>query len=115
MRLQVVRDNIERYERLLQTERDPANCAILQSLLAEARAEETLLLEERKFEDGGKAVQDQARRWRMRAEEYRVVADAMTNDSARQTYLRLAQNYEGLADRAEQRAAGRSRPLPKAE
>jgi hypothetical protein len=115
MRLQLIRDNIERYERLLQAETDPANRRTLQSLLAEAHAEETLLLEERRLETGDKNLRDDARRWRMRCEEYRAVADAVLNVSARQTYLRLAKNYESLAERAESRARGRAEPLPEAD
>lgn len=44
---------------------------------------------------------ERARRWRMRAEEYRTVAEAMQTPMARDTYLRLARAYDGLAARTE--------------
>jgi hypothetical protein len=115
MRLQLLRDNIERYERLLESEFDPVTRQTLQSLLAEARAEECLILEERALESGDNELWDAARRWRLRAAEYRGVADAMHNSSARQTYVRLAQNYEQLAERAEARASRRGNPMRKAD
>ena len=113
MRLQMLRSNIERYERLLETESNQATRHTLQSLLAEARAEACLVIEERSLEQGDKDLLEDALRWRMRAEEYHAVADATHNDSARETYLRLAGNYEALAKRAETRAAGRRNSQPK--
>jgi hypothetical protein len=115
MRLQVIRANIDRYERLLRTETDPVNRDTFQSLLAEARAEEALIIEELRFEDGDIGPWGDALRWRMRAEEYRAVADAMHNDGARHAYLRLARDYDALAGRAERRAAGESKPLAKVD
>lgn len=41
---------------------------------------------------------EKARRWRMRAEEYRTVAEALQHPSARESYLHLARTYETLAD-----------------
>jgi hypothetical protein len=46
-----------------------------------------------------------ARRWRMRAEELRVIADNCKTPAARATLRRLAEDYELLAERAEARAA----------
>jgi hypothetical protein len=85
--------NIERYERLLEAEFDPVNRAALESLLAEGRAEERVVFEKDKglWADARQWWSD-ARRWRMAAEEYRAVA-AKQSESARRTYLRLAQAY----------------------
>ena len=121
MRLQIIRTNIERYERLLEAEFDPVNREALESLLAEGRAEDRLVVEERRVENRDKGLWSDARqwwsdarRWRMAAEEYRVVA-ARQSESARRTYLHLAQGYEALAERAERTATGRNQPLPTAE
>lgn len=47
---------------------------------------------------------DQARRWRMRAEEYRTIAAEMHHPIARGSYLHLARTYETLAGTYEERA-----------
>lgn len=119
MRLEIIRANIERYERLLETEVDSINRATLESLLAEARAEERLLAEEHRVEERDKGLWgdarqwwSDARRWRMKAEEYRAVADSVQSESARRTYLHLAQSYDALAQRAEARATSQSRSVP---
>ena len=121
MRLQIIRANIERYERLLETEFNPVNREALESLLAEGRAEERLVVEERRVENQDKGLWgdarqwcSDARRWRMAAEEYRAVAYKQS-ESARRTYLHLAQGYEALAERAERTASGGNEPLPTAE
>lgn len=44
---------------------------------------------------------DDARRQRLKAEEYRAVADQMTNPAAQASYRRLAQTYDRIADRYE--------------
>jgi hypothetical protein len=119
VRLQIIRANIERYERLLETEFNPVSRAALEGLLAEGRAEERLVVEERRVENQDKGLWgdvrqwwSDARRWRMAAEEYRAVA-AKQSESARRTYLHLAQGYEALAERVEAKANGRREPLPK--
>ncbi len=43
----------------------------------------------------------QIRRWRMRAEECRTLADNITNQQARASLLSVAEGYEGLADRTD--------------
>jgi len=53
------------------------------------------------------------RRWRMRAEELRTIADNCSTPEARATFRRLADDYELLAQRAEARAAAsRDREAP---
>jgi len=47
--------------------------------------------------------------WRDRAEEMRALAQDVTDDVARQTMLRLAQDYDRLAARAELRSDGNPR------
>ncbi|HEY7662730.1 MAG TPA: hypothetical protein VH934_06380 [Xanthobacteraceae bacterium] len=48
--------------------------------------------------------------WRDRAEETRALADQMSDETSRQMMLRIAADYEHLAERAEQRMAGAPRP-----
>jgi hypothetical protein len=47
--------------------------------------------------------------WRDRAEEMRALAQDVQDEAARQTMLRLAQDYDRLAARAEQRSDGSTR------
>lgn len=111
MRREIVRLNIERYERLLETETDEAKRRTLESLLAEARGQAMLIGDEGALEQPGREgadLLDEARRWRMRADEYRVIADACQSDGARSTYLQLARSYDALADRAQGMAASQS-------
>jgi hypothetical protein len=46
--------------------------------------------------------------WRSRAKEARAIADQMTDADSRSAMLRIADDYDRLAERAAQRAAGRS-------
>ena len=54
-------------------------------------------------------LMEKARRFHMRAEEYRAVSEAMRTPSARQSYALLAASYERLAKHYETRAAGSPR------
>lgn len=103
----IARLNIARYVRLLASETDPATRRTLLTLLAEARGEERLIDDEGaldKAAEDAAALRKDAARWRMRAKEYRTVAEATTNESARNTFLHLARSYEALATHAESRA-----------
>jgi hypothetical protein len=46
--------------------------------------------------------------WRSRAKETRAIADQMTDADSRSAMLRIADDYDRLAERAAQRVAGRS-------
>jgi hypothetical protein len=45
--------------------------------------------------------------WRARAEEARILANQMKDSEAKVAMLRIAEDYEHLAQRAEDRALGR--------
>jgi hypothetical protein len=55
--------------------------------------------------------QDQADRWRLRAEEIRRIAASMTRSSAKWALLDLADQWDEMASRAEGRAARRDPSL----
>jgi hypothetical protein len=46
---------------------------------------------------------ERARRWRLKAEECRTVADQLKNRMAQASIRRLAETYDRLADRCERR------------
>jgi hypothetical protein len=107
MRDDVARSNIKRYGQLLKQETDPEKLRILARLLDDARAE---LQYPAPAGDGAEAPAgrplnpgDEARRWHAKSEECRTIAESCLNDSARETFLRLARSYATLAARAERR------------
>jgi hypothetical protein len=102
----VARLNVERFERLLQNERDPIKRSALERLLAQARTESDLASAEALFaatKDTSPDLAEQARRLRLKAEECRTVADTFESESARDAFRRLAHDYDVLATRAESR------------
>jgi hypothetical protein len=48
---------------------------------------------------------DDARQWRARAEEWRVVADGMRDDTCKHRAYRIADDYDRMANHAEKRPA----------
>jgi hypothetical protein len=58
---------------------------------------------------------DDPKHWRSRAAKMRMLADEMSDESARTMMLKLADDYDELGDRAEKRSGkrpGASRPSP---
>lgn len=55
---------------------------------------------------------ERIKRWRMRAEELRTIADGFANASAQATLRRAATNYDQLADRTEAELKGSSPVVP---
>jgi len=54
-----------------------------------------------------------AKHWRDRAAEMRVLAEEMTNRDAGRMMIKLAADYDKLADRAEARSDGEFAPSPR--
>jgi hypothetical protein len=54
----------------------------------------------------------QAERWRKKAEELRAVADQMRNPFSRQSFLRMAETYDRLAEEYENKAANQATSKP---
>ena len=50
------------------------------------------------------------RGWRLRAEEYRVVAHQLKNEIVQASMLRMAETYDRLAERYERQLTGAERP-----
>jgi hypothetical protein len=55
---------------------------------------------------------EQARRWRLKAEECRAVSDQMQDPLAKLSFWRMAETYDRLANGLEERAAGVSVTMP---
>jgi len=60
------------------------------------------------------AEPERARRWRMRAAEFRAVAEQTTNPQAKLSRMRLAETYDRLAQHEEDRAAREAKRKPEA-
>jgi hypothetical protein len=117
-RREVARLNVERFERMLEAEPDPAKRAMLEELLKEAVAEHDLAAAEADLEDAARkasaGLQYRARQWRAKAEECRTTAESLNSASARDVFLRLASSYDLLADRMEGPIQPAERHEPKA-
>ena len=95
----IARFAIERCERLLKTESDPMAVARLERLLDRAQ---------REYEDPEPARRQEGEeeyRMRLRAEEYRTIADSCVDAAARRSHLHMARWYDFLAERSEKRGA----------
>ncbi|HTZ80962.1 MAG TPA: hypothetical protein VMC10_23830 [Stellaceae bacterium] len=89
----ITRENVRRYRDLLKDVKDPHRRSALEWLLSE---------EERKFSAQEQSdPRNRAKRWHAKAEELRTIADHTPSPAARETFLRLAENYEKLAVDAE--------------
>jgi hypothetical protein len=49
---------------------------------------------------------EQARRWRLKAEECRTISEQMQTPMAKTSFRQMAETYDSLADGAEERATG---------
>jgi hypothetical protein len=98
----IVQKNVEHYQKLLEVLLDESARTVVAQLLREAESELAAGKDEKELAGPGPAIdEEQARRWRLKAEEYRATADICGHDAARDAYLRLAIDYERLADDAE--------------
>ena len=59
-----------------------------------------------------KGLLDNPEYWRKRAEEARVVAESIRDAKSRETMLGVAEDYERMAMRAEDRANGKAKKGP---
>jgi hypothetical protein len=55
------------------------------------------------------SILDDPEHWRGRAEEARTVAEQLTDPIAKAMMLRIAEDYDRIADHAQQRASGAKR------
>jgi hypothetical protein len=102
----LARLSIERWEHLLEQETDPEGRVKLEGLLADARSELDAFQKSRRSGRKTRTIvkpPEAARRLKLRAEEYRTLADSCDNPGSRATFLQLSRTYAGLADRAERR------------
>jgi len=60
----------------------------------------------------GKSIIDDAKHWRERAEEVRAVAEALTDTEAQRKMLGIAEGYDRLAQRAQERAEAKASREP---
>jgi len=101
----LLQNDIARYRQLLKTEADEKKRQTIAELLVEA--EYNLALIDRPDRLTTPDASAHARTWRAKAEECRTVAETMRSESARLTILRLARDYETLADSWEKAAQKR--------
>jgi len=77
--------------------------------LAEILGRPSRLLVLRKERAMPKGLLDNPEYWRARAEETRVVAESMQDEESREMMLRIASDYEHMAERAEERSKGKAK------
>jgi hypothetical protein len=98
--LWLLQSDIARFRSLLKTESDAAKRQAIAELLSEAEHKHALFLEKSRAPVSAKATvedSDRVRRFRLKAEECRTIADQMKDEAARMTLLQLARSYERLA------------------
>lgn len=104
---EIIRLNVERFETLLGVEADPERRRLLNRALSEMRAELEFLTEKRGLETeqrDGQVSEKRIRHFRRKAEECRSAIRAHDNQSTREVFLLLAEQYEAVADDAESMA-----------
>lgn len=112
-RLFVAQQNVRKYERLLREVYDTKTREVIEQLLNEAVAERDTAEAEDQLAAATVArnpLPDRAMRWRMKAAELHATADITQNKLARDTYRRLAENYEQLAEDAAARGDHEAKP-----
>jgi hypothetical protein len=85
---------------LLKVARNPELLAQLETWALECDRQADRALRTRPSDD----IREQSRRHHMRAAEYRAVADQMQNPTARASFRHLAETYEAMGRRLENRA-----------
>lgn len=110
-RILAAQRNLCMYRRILDSYVEPKAREAIEQLVRETEGE----LEAAEAKEQVKAINDadelirRAQRWRLKAQEYRATADIVQNHLARQSYLRLAQDYDQLADGVEASVSRRKR------
>jgi len=98
--LWLLQNNVARFWSLLKTETDEGKRQAIAKLLSEAEHKLARILEKSETPASPKATVDEldrVRRFRLKAEECRTIADQMKDEAARVTLLQLARSYERLA------------------
>jgi len=102
--------NIAQYQRLLVTALDDSARATIEQLLTEEKAELGAATAEEQVTTTTVPMEtERVRRWRLKAEEYRATADISSSKAAKETYIRLAMDYEQLADQLERISVSKTR------
>lgn len=91
------RDIARRCHELLKSVKNPDVAAQLRQWVAECDP----AADGNPRQSGSDDLLEQARRYRMRAEEYRVVAEQTSQPAARLSFQHLAESYEAMAGRLE--------------
>ena len=100
-----IRAKIRRLELKLEAAVEEAQRNGLFRALAIALAAACLAEEEMRFERGGGDPSEDARCWRLRADEYLALSEVISEDPTSLSYQSLSDGYRRLADRAAARVA----------